>query len=143
MGNADAIREEQRAFNERDWDAMRGLIAEDCVFTDGRGMRHEGPDQFVDNYSKGWADAFSDARITDPKIYDAGATVVAEFVGRGTNDGPLGPMEATGRQLELAYLEIYHFDSEGKIVGGRAYFDQVDMLTQLGQMPAPAGQAAG
>jgi steroid delta-isomerase-like uncharacterized protein len=139
--NVEAVQAEQSAFNERDWDAMRELIADECVFVDGRGERHEGRDAFVENYSKGWADAFSDGEITEPKYYDAGDTVVTEFVGRGTNDGPLGPMPATGRSVELPYLEIYHFDADGKVVGGRAYFDQLGLLTQLGHAEAPTGQA--
>jgi steroid delta-isomerase-like uncharacterized protein len=141
--NADAVREEQRAFNDRDWDAMRDLIADDCVFVDGMGRRHQGPDGFVNDYSKGWADAFSDGRITEPEIYDAGDTVVTEFIGRGTNDGQLGPMPATGRSAELPYCEIYHFNADGKVRGGRAYFDQMDLMAQLGQAPAQAEGVAG
>jgi steroid delta-isomerase-like uncharacterized protein len=143
MSNADAVREEQRAFNDRDWDAMRDLIADDCVFIDGMGRRHEGPDAFVNDYSKGWAGAFSDGRITEPKIYDAGDTVVTEFVGSGTNDGQLGPMPATGRSAELPYCEIYHFDADGKVIGGRAYFDQMNLMAQLGQAPAQTEGVAG
>jgi steroid delta-isomerase-like uncharacterized protein len=137
--NLESVQAQQSTFNERDWDAMRGLIAEECVFVDGRGERHEGPDGFVEGYSKPWADAFSDGQVTKPKYYDAGDTVVTEFVGRGTNDGPLGPMPASGRSVELPYLEIYHFNADGKVVGGRAYFDQLDLLTQLGHAEAPAG----
>ena len=35
-------------------------------------------------------------------------------------------------------LEIYHFNADGKIVGGRAYFDQLGLMTQLGHAEAPA-----
>jgi ketosteroid isomerase-like protein len=93
----------------------------------------------VSDYSKAWADAFSDASITDTVYHDAGDTVVAEFVGRGTNDGPLGPLPATGRTVALPYCEIYHFDADGKVAGGRAYFDQLGLLVQLGLAEAPPG----
>jgi steroid delta-isomerase-like uncharacterized protein len=134
--NVETIQAEHRAFNERDWDAMRGLFADDCVFA--RGQRHEGPDGFVDAYSKGWAAVFSDGQITDATYHDAGDTVITEFVGRGTNDGPLGSLPATGRPGEVPYVEIYHFDGDGKVTGGRAYFDQLAMLIQLGHAEAPA-----
>jgi steroid delta-isomerase-like uncharacterized protein len=136
--NVETVQAEQAAFNERNWDSMRGLIATDCIFVDGRGELHEGPDEFVENYSKGWADAFPDGQIAQPRYYDAGDTVITEFVGRGTNDGPLGPLPASGRSVELPYLEIYHFNAEGKVTGGRAYFDQLDLLSQLGHAEAPA-----
>ena len=136
--NVETVQAQQAAFNDRDWDSMRGLIAEDCVFVDGRGQRHQGPDEFVHNYSKGWADAFSDGQVAKPEYYDAGDTVITEFVGRGTNDGPVGPLPASGRSVELPYVEIYHFDGEGKISGGRAYFDQLDLLGQLGHAEAAA-----
>jgi len=93
---------------------MRELFAEDCVFVDGRGERHEGPDGFVEEYSKGWSTAFSDAQITGMTYYDAGDTVVVEFVGRGTSDGPLGPLPASRRPGEVPYVEISHFSSDRK-----------------------------
>jgi steroid delta-isomerase-like uncharacterized protein len=136
--NVQIVQAQQAAFNERKWDSMRSLIAVDSIFVDGRGQRHEGPDEFVQNYSKGWADAFSDGRVANPKYYDAGDTVITEFVGRGTNDGPLGPLPASGRSVELPYLEIYHFNADGQIIGGRAYFDQLDLLDQLGHAEAAA-----
>ena len=53
------------------------------------------------NYSKPWADAFSDGKVTEARYYDAGDTVTVEFVGTGTHDGPLGPMPATGWFLPI------------------------------------------
>ena len=130
--NVDAVRAVHAAFNGRDWDAMASRIAQDCVWVDGRQLTHKGPDEVTMNYSKAWADAFSDGRIEDARYYDAGDTVVTEFVGRGTNDGQLGPMPASGKKVELPYCEIYHFNSEGKVSGGGAYFDAYGLAVQLG-----------
>jgi steroid delta-isomerase-like uncharacterized protein len=136
--NASAIKGAHDAFNSRDWKAMSAVVADDCVWIDGRGQRYDGPDAFANDYSKAWADAFSDAEVTEAQYYDAGDTVVAEFVGRGTHDGQLGPMPATGRRVDVPYVEIYRFNADGKVSSGRAYFDQLALLTQLGQAPAPA-----
>jgi steroid delta-isomerase-like uncharacterized protein len=136
--NVDAVRAEHEAFNNRDWDSMKGLIADDCVFVDARGERHVGPDAFVEDYAKGWSNAFSNAKVTEARYHDAGDTVVAEFIGRGTNDGPLGPLPASGREVNIPYCEIYEFDGEGKITGGHAYFDQFGMMVMLGHAEAPA-----
>ena len=136
--NVESVQAEHAGFNARDWDSIRRLFADDCVFVDGRGVEHKGPDAFVNDYAKGWPDAFSDAEVTEAKYHDAGDTVVAEFVGTGTNDGPLGPMPATNRRIELPYCEIYHFGPDGKIIGGHAYFDMYGMLVQLGHAEPPA-----
>jgi ketosteroid isomerase-like protein len=136
--NVDSVKAAHAAFNARNWASLRGLVAEDCVFTDGRGISHRGSEAFANDYSKAWADAFSDAEVTDAKYYDAGDTVVTEFVGRGTNDGQLGPMPPTSRRVDLPYCEVYHFGSDGKVSGGHAYFDMYGLLVQLGHAE-PAG----
>jgi steroid delta-isomerase-like uncharacterized protein len=135
--NVQTIKAVHDAFNDRDWDAIRRMIADECVFIDGRGTSHKGPDAFALQYAKPWADAFSDGKITDAKYYDAGNAVATEFTGRGTNDGTLGPLPPTGRRADLPYCEIYEFNAEGKIVSGRAYFDQLTLLIQLGHAQAP------
>jgi steroid delta-isomerase-like uncharacterized protein len=137
--NVQTVQAEHKAFNDRDWALIRGLIADDCVFVDGTGVAHKGPDAFANNYAKSWADMFSDARVTEAKYYDAGDTVVAEFVGTGTNDGPVGPMPATNRPLSLPLCEIFHFGSDGKVIGGGSYFDAYSMLVQLGHAEPLAG----
>ena len=52
--NVQAVQAEHKAFNDRDWVTIRGLIADDCVFVDGTGVAHKGPDAFANNYAKSW-----------------------------------------------------------------------------------------
>jgi len=49
----------------------------------------------------------------------------------------MGPMPATGRRIAHPYCEIYHFGSDGKSIGGHAYFDVYVLLVHLGHTPAP------
>ncbi len=42
--NVEAVQAMHVAFNARDWKSMQSLIAEDCVFVDGRGVAHNGPE---------------------------------------------------------------------------------------------------
>jgi ketosteroid isomerase-like protein len=135
--NVAAVQAEHAGFKARDWKSIERLIADDCVFVDAQGIVHKGPEAFANDYAKGWVNAFSDGEVTEAKYYDAGDTVVTEFVGRGTNDGPLGPMPATNRPIELPYCEIYHFGSDGKIIGGHAYCDMYGLLVQLGHASPP------
>ena len=136
--NVQTVQAEHKAFMTRDWAAIRDLIADDSVFVDGTGTAHKGPEAFANDYAKSWADAFSDAAVTEAKYYDAGDTVVTEFVGTGVNDGPLAGMPATNRPLSLPFCEIYHFGPDGKVTGGSSYFDTYSMLVQLGHAQPPA-----
>lgn len=135
--NLKTIQALHRAFNDRDWEAMAGPVAESCIWSDARGIEYKGPEAYAKEYAKGWIDAFSDGKITNPRYYDAGDTVVAEFVGAGTNDGPLGPMPATNRKVNVPYCEIFHFDTEGKVIRGSSYFDMFGLMVQLGHASPP------
>ena len=64
-------------------------------------------------------------------------------MGRGVNDGALGPLPATGREIDLPFCEIFGFDDEGQIVSGNIYYDQLTMMTQLGHIEPSAEAASG
>jgi len=138
MGSAaDHHREAHAAFNKRDWDAARAMAADGFVYEDrGRGMTLKGPDEFV-GWQKEWATGLSDAKPDEPTYLDAGEYSVALFKGRGTHDGQLGPLPASGRRLDLPFCELLHWNADGKADRGEMYYDQMQMLIQLGAMEAP------
>ena len=125
------------AFNRRDWDALRALIAPDATYTEhALGVTAHGPDQIVDLLSA-WSSAFSGARIEQPTYHEAGDVSVCCFVGRGLQDGALGPFPPSNNYAEIAFCEVVRFDGGGKIVAGEVYYDQLGMLIRLGHIPAP------
>jgi steroid delta-isomerase-like uncharacterized protein len=137
--NVETYRAAHDAFNRRDFDAVIALFTDSFAYTDHpRGTSHS-KQEFKDQFMKGWVTSFSDARVTEREYIDGGDTVVCRFVGRGTNDGPIEGAPATGRTMNLPFVEIMRFDPQGRVTGGEAIYDQVSILTQLGLMPAPAG----
>lgn len=125
------------AFNERDLDKAVSTTVEKAQWEDhGRGVTTKTRAELKASF-KEWADAFSDGKITDTKAVDAGDTVVVEYVGRGTNDGPMGPLPATGKRVSLPFVDIFHFDKDGKIIGGASYYDTLSLLVQMGLAEAP------
>jgi len=123
------------AFNRRDWDALRGRIAQDAVYTDhARGETATDPDAIVDLYRL-WDDAFGDGEIEDVVFHQAGNVSVSQFVGRGTQDGQLGPFPPSGGYAETTFCEVLRFDDDGALVGGDMFYDQLSMLMQLGHIP--------
>jgi steroid delta-isomerase-like uncharacterized protein len=139
--NVENYRAGHVAFNQRDFEAMTRQYADRIAWTDhSQGRTFRTPHEFTDDFLAGWIRASSDIRITDPRYIDAGQTVVCTFTAVGTHDGPLGPFPATGKKFALPLCEMWHFDSDGRVVGGDLYYDQVSLLTQLGGlMPQPSG----
>jgi steroid delta-isomerase-like uncharacterized protein len=137
--NVETYRAGHEAFNRRDFEAMTRRYADRIAWTDhSQGRTFTTPQEFRDDFLPGWVQASSDIRITDPSYLDAGDTVVARFTCEGTHDGPLGPFPASGRAFALPLCELWHFDASGRVVGGDLYYDQVSLLTQLGQIPQPS-----
>jgi quinol monooxygenase YgiN len=56
---------------------------------------------------------------------------IATGVHTGTLRGPAGEIPATGRTGMLHFCSVYEFD-DGKITSFRLYFDQAELLSQLG-----------
>lgn len=87
--------------------------------------------------------AFPDVHVTITRIIEEGNTVAVEYTSEGTHSGPLplpnGEVPATNRRIRTDASSIGSADGQGLIKTQREYFDQVEILAQLGLMPAPAG----
>ena len=137
--NVETFRAAHHAFNRRDFDSVASRMVDSFFYEDyARGMIHRGREGFK-QFMQVWVSAFSDASVCDPTYIDGGDVVVAQFRGRGVNDGGMGPFRATGRSMDLPFCEILRFDSDGRIVSGGIYYDVMTMLTQLGIAPTSAG----
>jgi steroid delta-isomerase-like uncharacterized protein len=126
------------AFNKnKDIDAIGDLYAEQSVLIDhARGETVKGRAAVKENWQM-WATAFSNGKLEELRFVDGGDTVVLYFTGRGKNDGPLGPLPATGKPVTLPYCSIFAFDSQSKIIEEEDYWDQLGFLVQLGHMQPP------
>jgi steroid delta-isomerase-like uncharacterized protein len=128
------------AFNAHDAAAMRGYYTDDVKFEAPGGVRLEGPEA-VTGYAMSWLQAFPDARLNVISRTTGGDAVTQEFVFEGTHDdtlhGPGGDVPATHRRLAGRGVQVMRVRN-GKICQEHLYFDQVDVMTQLGLMPEPA-----
>jgi ketosteroid isomerase-like protein len=95
--------------------------------------------------------AFPDIEVKILSIVERENEVGVEYEASGTNTGPLpgpgGEVPPTGRRLTMRAASIGSVDDDGRIKVHHEYFDRVEMLTQLGLMPAPqeaeSGQVTG
>ena len=132
------------AFNAHDEARIRELNTDDVAFEAPGDVQLEGNDAST-GYAMGWLNAFPDARLKVSRTFVDGDTVVQEFMFEGTHDdtlsGPAGDIPATHRRLTGRGVQILRVE-DGKVAEARLYYDQVQVMTQLGLMPEPATATA-
>jgi predicted ester cyclase len=91
-------------------------------------------------YDKTRLKGFPDAKRTVQKEVVSGPWVVQESTFEGTHtrsfDGPAGTILPTGRKVVIKCVQIARYE-DGLATEAKAYYDQADLLTQLGLMRKP------
>ena len=127
------------AFNDHDESRIRELNAENAVFEAPGDVHVEGREATT-QYAMAWLNAFPDARLNVKNELVAGDWVVQEFTFEGTHEGtlsgPAGEIPATHRRLNGRGVQIFRVEGDA-VADTRLYFDQVQIMTQLGLMPEP------
>jgi predicted ester cyclase len=128
------------AFNDHDESRIRELNAENTVLEAPGDVRVEGREPAT-QYAMAWLNAFPDARLTVTNELVAGDWVAQEFTFEGTHEntlsGPTGDLPATHRRLSGRGVQVFRVEGDA-VADTRLYFDQVQIMTQLGLMPEPA-----
>lgn len=124
-----------------DLDTLREIYAPDVVVTTPDAGTLHGIDAFID-WNRAFVDAFSDRDYRSDRALETQESAIdqGEFI--GTHTGPLQlpdgqSVPATGKQAKVRSVDIATV-AKGKIVRHDFYFDQLDMLTQLGLMEGAA-----
>jgi heme-degrading monooxygenase HmoA/predicted ester cyclase len=86
-----------------------------------------------------WQEAFPDNRIEIAAIHadDRGGVNECRFIGAHTGAlrGPAGEIDPTGRSVDVPVTGVYEFE-EGKVTSLHIYFDQMELMSQLGLAPS-------
>jgi steroid delta-isomerase-like uncharacterized protein len=132
---ADLAKEQIIAYNEKDWDRARDVLAPEIVYDEvGTHRRLKGTDDVLTAW-KGWATAIPDSRATFNSEFVSGNTAVLEITWRGTHSGPLqtpdGEIPATGKKIELRAVQVVDVDND-HVRSVRQYFDMGTLLQQIG-----------
>jgi steroid delta-isomerase-like uncharacterized protein len=126
------------AWERRDFDALGDRLAGNVSFRDApRGLVIAGQANVRDWYAS-WAVAFPDGVAGATVAAASDDTVAIEGVLVGTNTGDFGPLPPTGRSISFPWANVLHFDRDGRISDGAAYYDQLSLMIQLGHMQPPA-----
>lgn len=120
-----------------DIDEVSSLYADDAVALSPEGELR-GRKEIVD-YLRPFAEAFSDFRWESLHRHEDGNAAVDEGWICGVHTGPLPgpdgqPVPATGRSIRVRECDAVTVEG-GLITSHRFYFDQMELLSQLGLSP--------
>ena len=141
MGEAREIFDRATAgINAHDAQAIAACYAENAEVRDPFGP-HRGR-QEIAAYWEVFFTAFPDARGEAVRKYEVGDTAIDEWEFEGTHTGPLvspdgSAIPATGKTVRMRGADFGRVEN-GLIAEHRIYFDQMEMLAQLGLVPEPA-----
>jgi steroid delta-isomerase-like uncharacterized protein len=127
-------------FNQANLDLVDEIYAPDCVLHDPtmpediRGV--EGVREFYDMYRS----AFPDTEITIEDQLAEGNKVATRWTGRGTHQGELMGVPASGNRVEFAGMTIDRIEG-GKIAEEWDNYDALGLMQQIGAIPEPGEQA--
>ena len=139
--NVELVRKLEDAYNARDYDTVRACVAADFVaHTAGSETLPPGVEGAI-MANEGSFMGFSDKDTEILEIFGDGDKVVSHVRMTGTNDGdlPFGGISATGKAIDLDWIQISRHADDGTIVETWAQMDLPKMMVQLGAMPAPEG----
>lgn len=119
-------------------DGAKRLFDPGCALVGPEGTA-DGPEE-IGSYLTRFFGAFPDYRRSTWRTIDVGDCAVDEVTLSGTHKGPLllpdgEEAQATGRRMVLRSCEIVTVQM-GLVVSYQVYFDQLELLAQLGLYPA-------
>lgn len=130
------------AGNTHKIDDLLGFVTDDTQFDDySQAASFKGKKGFKDAWTM-YLTAFPDAKQTNTMQLVADGWVVSEGVLEGTNKGALGPIKASNKPVSIHYVDIWQV-KDSKIVAGRTYANGMEIMVQVGAMPAPGAAPSG
>lgn len=144
MGQAREVMDRlMAAMESKDKDALAGCYAADAVLGTPDQGEITGRAAIANYYFHFW-EAMPDVRYELADQHEAGNVAIDEGFVTGTNTGALnlpggGTLPPTGRQVRVRSCDVASVE-DGLITSYRAYFDQMELLGQLGLLPEPSRQ---
>jgi steroid delta-isomerase-like uncharacterized protein len=131
------------AWNAHDPSRLATFYRPDVTVVSPDGGEQRGSDEAA-RRDQAFMAAFPDATQEIQAGYEDGETAIIEWVFSGTNSGPLplpggATLPATGKRVSVRGADFVTV-ADGAVASLRTYYDQVELLTQLGLMPGAPGE---
>jgi steroid delta-isomerase-like uncharacterized protein len=134
MDHAATVRTMYDLINAGDIGGFSEHLAEDFVEheqTPGLEPTKEGVKQFF----RMQLAAFPDLRMTAEDVFASSNKVVARVRLTGTNRGDFMNMKATGKRVDVALIDMFLVDHDGRVREHWGVLDALTMMQQLGAVP--------
>lgn len=119
--------------NGHDLDRIPELYAEDCAFYGMSGPEAIDRDDYEAFLSMHF-EAFSDLSFEIEEMIDEGDRMAVRWTARGTHDGALMDIPATGESATVTGMSFLHIE-DGEIVEVHNNHDMLGLLQQIGAIP--------
>jgi predicted ester cyclase len=131
-------------FGQGNVDVLDEIFAEDIVVHTPNGDANRDGSKAIIG---GLYAAMPDLTLTPELILADGDYVAGRFILEGTFENelvtPAGPVPPTGGPIRIAFHSIQHYNEEGQAIEEWIIYDNLNFLTQLGVIPAPADSVPG
>ena len=128
-----------------DLEVLRDIYSPDVVVTTPDSGTLHGVDQLIE-WNGAFVGSFSDRQFDSLRAHETADSAIdqGDFLGTHTNplvlpDGQSVP--PTGKRIRMRSMDVATV-KDGKIVSHDFYFDQLDLLGQLGLIEAPAASGS-
>ena len=81
--------------------------------------------------------AFPGLKVTPEDVLTSGDKVIARTRATGTHQGELLGLPATGKPINVQFIDIIRFGDDGLACEHWGVFDTMTMMQQLGAVPGP------
>ena len=128
---------EMTIFSDGDFDVADEVISPDYIGHDPATPEPIRGPEGVKAQAAGYRAAFSDLQLTVDHQVAEGEYVVTRWTARGTHDGELFGIPATGRSVTTTGIGIERV-VDGKVVEDHTVWDALGLMQQIGAVPAMA-----
>ena len=140
MGSVRSLQEDQiKTWNDHDEASWVNLFSPEAKFS-GPGGVHGSGTEMAKTFYRIWQDAFPDNQLKTLQIVDGEDVVALEGVLEGTHtaalNAPGGSIPATGKRVAVPFVSVLGVAGD-RFTSFAVYFDQMELLTQLGLAQAP------
>lgn len=130
----DLVEGSLKGWSEHQFNEWSARLSEDAHLTGPGGLSGSGRQTQQAFYSI-WMDGFPDNQIINSRIAEDGDMAVLEAVFEGKHTGvlhaPSGDIPPTGKRVSIPFVVTYTV-GEAHLTSFRLYFDQMDLVSQLG-----------
>jgi steroid delta-isomerase-like uncharacterized protein len=138
------VRQHYDGFGENDLDKAVAVFSPDAWHQDPGGGRMDVASFRA--YGEAFKTAMPDGHFEVRRMIEAPGACVVEGTFVGTQTGPLvgpaGELPASGRSVRVDFCDLFVAGADGLIAEHRVYYDQMDMLGQLGALGEPQAAAS-